>query len=71
MKRPTWTARDGAAMEAQGWAVYNEDSNPEIQRDDERKVFPHDEAALAFVRRRARKGCRTARKALRACGLLP
>lgn len=51
-------------VEAEGWAVFNADESPEIQRDDEMDVFPHDEAAEQHVATLARMGSNVHRLAL-------
>ncbi len=45
-----WTDADCAAAEREGWNLFNVETSPEIQRDDESAVFLSDEDAAAFVR---------------------
>ena len=47
---------DSALNYREGWAVFNADSAPEIQRDDEVEAFESDEDAVRWVRARAAAG---------------
>jgi hypothetical protein len=52
---------DNTQAESEGWALFNDG---EIQRVDVGDVFPGDDAALAFVEKRAREGSDYHRQAL-------
>lgn len=58
----------------EGWAVFNEDTHPTIQRidepDDGVPRFANDDEALAYVRMRAREGSERHAEALRVCGVV-
>jgi hypothetical protein len=45
-----FSAEDAKRAESEGWNLFNEETNPEIQRDDEAGIFSTDDEALAFVR---------------------
>ncbi|HEY0943930.1 MAG TPA: hypothetical protein VGD81_01640 [Opitutaceae bacterium] len=45
-----WTPADSAAADKEGWNLFNVETSPEIQRDDEADLFPTDDAAVEFVR---------------------
>ena len=49
---------------ADGWAIFNAEVAPEIQRDDETARFATDEAALGFVKNKARRGSKRHKEAL-------
>ncbi len=62
-----WTTSDNEAACKQGWAIFNADTHPEIQRLDEGAVFASDDDASAFVRKRA-PNCPICAKALEFLG---
>lgn len=64
MPKVRCTKLDCAIMEREGWAVFNEESLPEIQRDDEADIFVTDDDAIAHVMRRALAGSATHVRAL-------
>lgn len=47
---PEFTAREAALAAAEGWNLFNVETCPEIQRDDEAGIFQTDEDAIAFVK---------------------
>lgn len=53
---PTWSAEDQRAAMREGWAIFNEDTTPEIQRDDQSTAFSSDINACAHVLQEAAKG---------------
>ena len=55
-----WSLRDSHAAQKEGWNIFNEDTHPEIQRDDEMAAFADDEAALAFIRASSALHCQKA-----------
>jgi hypothetical protein len=61
-----WCKRFGAQADAEGWGIFN---FCEIQRDDEAGTFASDDDAIAFVRKRAKKGSECHSIALRICDL--
>lgn len=67
MKARAWTRAHCRAACAQGWCVFN---GHEIQRDDQADVFSSDRAAVAYVKRQARRGRPEAIRALELHNLL-
>lgn len=54
---PRFTARHADMAEAQGWALIDSGlRGPEIQADDDARVFRSDEDALEYVERQAKRG---------------
>jgi hypothetical protein len=56
MSKATWAKPDWQIEDGEGWALFNVETRPEIQRDDEADVFASDEDAIAFVADRAKDG---------------
>lgn len=50
--------------ETEGWAIFNADTMPQIQRDDEMDAFDSDDAAILHVRAMAEVGSALHQKAL-------
>jgi hypothetical protein len=61
-----WTKKDSKAAVAEGWEIFDIDSTGvlEIERDDESGKFKNDNAARAFVAKKAAKGSPLHLKAL-------
>lgn len=49
MARIKWTTKDQAAALREGWALFNMDTHPEIQKDDDQDRFPDDDSARRHV----------------------
>ncbi len=61
----TWSDTDQYAAMREGWAIFNRDTLPEIQRDDEAGIFVSDRAAKIHVRKQANLGSALHSKALK------
>jgi hypothetical protein len=51
--KPRWNDNDQKRALAEGWALFNLETTPEIQRDDEAEKFASDEEAEKFVTQQA------------------
>jgi hypothetical protein len=59
-----WTEDHSRSAQSEGWGLFIVEDRLWLQRDDETRVFPDDEQALAFVREKARTGSPLHRLAL-------
>lgn len=63
-----WSAQDSARALKEGWEIFNTESYPEIQRDDEQAKFNNDYEARVFVMEMEGKGSKFHRHALACLG---
>lgn len=64
-----WSDKDCDAADEEGWNVFNPETDPIIEADSDAEEFEDNDAALRFVRARAKRGSELHQKALRVCGL--